>query len=80
MTQLELFDKQTDMDYAMSFTRQQLSELKNNNHKAYTWVAHIRDAVHTYRSIEERAKRDLERKLDIGANETSLYLRYQGYR
>ena len=64
MTQLELFDKQTDMDYAMSFTREQLSELKYINHRSYLWVKHIRDAVHTYRSIEARAKLDLERKLN----------------
>ena len=64
MTQLELFDKQTDMDYAMSFTREQLSELKYINHRSYLWIKHIRDAVQTYRSIEAKAKRDLEHKLN----------------
>ena len=64
MTQLELFDKQTDMDYAMSFTREQLSELKYINHRSYLWIKHIRDAVQTYRAIEAKAKRDLEHKLN----------------
>ena len=64
MTQLELFDKQTDMDYAMSFTREQLGGLRDIDYRAYLWVKHIRDAVHTYRSIEARAKLDLERKLN----------------
>jgi len=64
MIQLELFDKQTDMDYAMSFTREQLGELKYSNHRSYLWIKHIRDAVQTYRSIEARAKLDLKRKLN----------------
>ena len=45
MTQLELFDEQSEEDFAMSLTRTQLYDLKKSNPVAHQWINQIRMAI-----------------------------------
>ena len=63
MTQHELFDKATDIEYALSFHSSDLASLKASNYDAYQWVRDIRNAVHRYKSIMRHAENQLNQSL-----------------
>lgn len=64
MRQLELFDEQSEEDFAMSLTSAQLANLKNSNYEAFQWIRDVRHAVQEYQARCKRLKVILEDKLD----------------
>jgi hypothetical protein len=64
-TQLDLFDDQTDIDFAMSLTTAQFIDLKYREEYAYRWVKQIREVVQRYRSMKKVLDGNFERDLEI---------------
>jgi hypothetical protein len=56
MTQLELFDEQSEEDFAMSLTSAQFAGLKHSNPEAHHWIGQIRRAVKEYEFKVNRLK------------------------
>jgi len=63
MTQLELYDDQTEEEFAMSLTNFQLYALRESNPKAHDWIRQVRCAVQEYESKCKSLKMHLEHKL-----------------
>lgn len=63
--QLDLFDDQTDIDFAMSLTTAQFIDLKYREEYAYRWVKQIREVVQRYRSMKKVLDSNFERDLEI---------------
>jgi len=63
MRQLELFDEQSEEDFAMSLTSAQLASLKNSNYEAFQWIRDVRHAVQEYQAKYKRLKVILEEKV-----------------
>lgn len=70
MEQLELFNREDDMTYAMSLTLDELRYLKQHNPNAYNWVNRIRHAIYRYNSTVQRATH--ERDLSIAGIDLSI--------
>ena len=64
-TQLNLFDEQTDIDFAMSLTSAQLVDLKYREECSYHWVKQIREVVQRFRSMRRILESNFERDLEI---------------
>lgn len=64
-TQLNLFDEQTDIDFAMSLTTAQFIDLKYREEYSYHWVKQIREVVQRYRSMKKVLDGNFERDLEI---------------
>ena len=64
-TQLNLFDEQTDIDFAMSLTSAQLAGLKHREEYSYRWVKQIREIVQRFRSMKRVLESNFERDLEI---------------
>lgn len=64
-TQLNLFDEQTDIDFAMSLTSAQLADLKYREEYSYHWVKQIREVVQRFRSMRRILESNFERDLEI---------------
>jgi hypothetical protein len=64
-TQLNLFDEQTDIDFAMSLTTAQFIDLKYREEYSYNWVKQIREVVQRYRSMKKVLDGNFERDLEI---------------
>lgn len=64
-TQLNLFDEQTDIDFAMSLTSAQLADLKHREEYSYHWVKQIREVVQRFRSMKRILESNFERDLEI---------------
>lgn len=64
-TQLNLFDEQTDIDFAMSLTSRQLAELKYREEYSYHWVKQIRETVQRFRAMKRILESNFERDLEI---------------
>lgn len=64
-TQLNLFDEQTDIGFAMSLTTAQLVDLKNRDEYAHGWIRQIRDVVQRYRSMKKILDGNFQRDLEI---------------
>ncbi len=64
-TQLNLFDEQTDIDFAMSLTSAQLVDLKYREEYSYHWVKQIREVVQRFRSMRRILESNFERDLEI---------------
>ena len=81
MTQLELFDEQSEEDFAMSLTSAQLANLKNSNYEAFKWIRDVRHAVQDYRAKCKRLKMILEDRLEIAKHGNGRYQldRYPGW-
>ena len=65
MTQLELFDEQTDIDFAMGLTTEQFVELKHRESDAYDWIKQIRHVVQRHRSMLKSLENSFQRDLEI---------------
>ena len=65
MTQLELFDEQTDIGFAMSLTTEQFVELKHRESDAYDWIKQIRHVVQRYHSMKKILDSNFQRDLEI---------------
>ena len=65
MKQLELFDEQSEEDFAMSLTRTQLYDLKKSNPVAHQWINQIRMAIQEYNARCRSIKAALARDLDL---------------
>jgi len=63
MTQLELFDEQSEEDFAMSLTSAQLASLKDSNYEAFQWIRDVRHAVKDYQARCKHLKAVLEDKV-----------------
>ena len=81
MTQLELFDEQSEEDFAMSLTSAQLANLKNSNYEAFQWIRDVRHAVQEYQARCRRLKAVLEDKLETAKYGKGRYQldRYPGW-
>ena len=64
-TQLNLFDEQTDIDFAMGLTSAQFVDLKYRDEYAHNWVKQIRMVVQRYRSMRKALDNKFERDLEI---------------
>ena len=66
-TQLNLFDEQTDIDFAMSLTSRQLAELKHREEHTYYWIKQIREVIQRYNAMKRITERnyfiDMERAM-----------------
>ena len=65
MTQLELFDEQTDIDFAMGLTTEQFVELKHRESDAYDWIKQIRHVVQRHRSMQKQLEATFQHDLEI---------------
>lgn len=73
-TQLNLFDEQTDITFAMGLTSAQFADLKHRDAYAYQWVKQIRDVVHRYRHMKKHLEATFLRDLEIAT--TAPHKRY----
>ena len=64
-TQLNLFDEQTDIDFAMGLTSAQFVDLKHRDAYAHDWVKQIREVVQRYRSMKKHLENTFQRDLEI---------------
>jgi hypothetical protein len=64
-TQLNLFDEQTDIDFAMSLTSRQLAVLKYREEYSYHWVKQIRETVQRFRAMKRIMESNFQRDLEI---------------
>ena len=64
-TQLNLFDEQTDIDFAMGLTTAQFIDLRHRDAYAHDWVKQIRVVVQRYRSMKKVLDGNFERDLEI---------------
>lgn len=62
-TQLELFDKQTEMEYAMSLTSNELASIKQSNRHSYELLRNLRHIAERCESMKRCA--DLQAKMKI---------------
>ena len=76
-TQLNLFDEQTDIGFAMSLTTAQLVDLKHREGDAYDWIKQIRHVVERHRSMQKHLENSFQRDLEIAR--TPPYLRPKRY-
>ena len=76
-TQLNLFDEQTDIDFAMSLTSAQFVDLKYRDEYAYDWVKQIREVVQRYRHMKKHLENIFQRDLEIAS--TPPHLRGKRY-
>jgi hypothetical protein len=76
-TQLNLFDEQTDIDFAMSLTSAQFVDLKYRDEYAYGWVKQIREVVQRYRHMKKHLENTFQRELEIAS--TPPHLRDKRY-
>lgn len=76
-TQLNLFDEQTDIDFAMGLTSAQFVDLKHCDAHAYEWVSQIRNVVQRYRSMKKVLEGNFQRDLEIAS--TPPHLRAKRY-
>lgn len=76
-TQLNLFDEQTDIDFAMSLTSAQFVDLKYRDEYAYGWVKQIREVVQRYRHMKKHLEVTFQRDLEIAS--TPPHLRAKRY-
>jgi len=65
MRQLELFDEQSEEDFAMSLTNTQLYDLRKSNPEAHHWIKQIRMAIQEYNARCRSIKAALARDLDL---------------
>ena len=64
-TQLELFNEQTDIDFAMGLTTEQFVELKHRESDAYDWIKQIRHVVQRYQSMKKHLEATFQHDLEI---------------
>jgi hypothetical protein len=64
-TQLELFNEQTDIDFAMGLTTEQFVELKHRESDAYDWIKQIRHVVQAYQSMKKSLGSHFQHDLEI---------------
>ena len=76
-TQLNLFDEQTDIDFAMSLTSAQFADLKHRDAHAHEWVGQIKNVVQRYRSMKKRLENTFQHELEVAS--TPPYLRAKRY-
>ena len=76
-TQLNLFDEQTDIDFAMSLTSAQFADLKHRDAYAHEWVGQIRNVVQRYRSMKKHLENTFQQELEVAS--TPPYLRAKRY-
>jgi hypothetical protein len=76
-TQLNLFDEQTDIDFAMSLTTTQFIDLKHRDEYAHEWVKQIRYVVQRYRAMKKQLESTFQRDLEIAS--TPPHLRAKRY-
>ena len=76
-TQLNLFDEQTDIDFAMGLTSAQFADLKYRDAHAHEWVGQIRNVVQRYRSMKKHLENTFQRELEIAS--TPPHLRTKRY-
>jgi len=77
MRQLELFDEQTDIDFAMGLTTEQFIDLKHCEGDAYDWIKQIREVVQRHYSMKRRLEATFQHDLEIAR--TPPYLRPKRY-
>ena len=76
-TQLNLFDEQTDIDFAMGLTTAQFVDLKHREGDAYDWIKQIRHVVERHRSMQKHLEANFQHDLEIAR--TPPYLRPKRY-
>ena len=64
-TQLNLFDEQTDIGFAMSLTTAQLVDLKHRDEYAHGWIRQIRHVVQRYQSMKKHLEATFQHDLEI---------------
>lgn len=63
-TQLNLFDKQTDVEYAMSLTSAELQSMKQSSEYSYELIKNLRHIVQRCESIKKGADIRAEAEID----------------
>jgi hypothetical protein len=76
-TQLNLFDEQTDIDFAMSLTTMQFIDLKHRDEYAHGWIKQIREVVQRHRSMQKHLENTFRRDLELAS--TPPHLRPKRY-
>jgi hypothetical protein len=76
-TQLNLFNEQTDIDFAMSLTTEQFIDLKHRDEYAHGWIAQIRHVVQRHRSMLKSLENGFQRDLEMAS--TPPHLRPKRY-
>jgi hypothetical protein len=76
-TQLNLFDEQTDIDFAIGLTTMQFIDLKHRDAHAYDWVKQIREVVQRHYSMKKHLENSFRRDLEIAR--TPPHLRSKRY-
>ncbi len=76
-TQLELFDKQTEMEYAMSLTSDELQSIKQSNRYSYELLKNLRHIAQRCESMKKGA--DLRAGMEIQKLLSGVYDFTRGY-
>ena len=76
-TQLNLFDKQTEVEYAMSLTSDELQSIKQSSEYSYELIKNLRHIVQRCESIKKGA--DLRAGVEIDACLLGVHNFTRGY-